>query len=108
MATDVIIKYNKVGYAKEEPMEVHFHSVTYKGETVRWQLVASVNASGMVGYTLHRIPRSAWSDSLTNLVGNTTHILPLKAYEGWQWNVLQYLTTLTLSNEPVYNIDEVL
>jgi hypothetical protein len=91
-----------------EAMEVRFSSTSYKGEVTKWQLLASVNVNGTISYTLHRVPRSSCSYALTNLVGESHVVLPMKAYAGWHGDVLDWVATHTLSGKTIYEIEKVL
>jgi len=91
-----------------EPMEIRFSSTSYNGDVTKWQLLASVNTNGTISYTLHRIPRSSCSYALTNLVGESDVVLPMKAYAGWHGDVMEWVATHTLSGKAVYQIEKVL
>lgn len=91
-----------------EPMEIRFSSTSYKGDVTKWQLLASVNTNGTISYTLHRIPRGSCSYALSNLVGESVVVLPMKAYDGWHGDVLEWVTTHILSGQTVYQIEKVL
>lgn len=91
-----------------EPMEIRFSSTSYNGDVTKWQLLASVNANGTISYTLHRIPRGSCSYALTNLVGESVVVLPMKAYDGWHGDVMEWVATHTLSGKAVYQIEKVL
>lgn len=89
-----------------EPMEVRFHG---NGKSERgWQLLVSVANNGTLNYRLESVPQGNYSYSLTYLVGNTNKHKPMKAYEGWQEDVLAWLASLALGKGPCYTINEVL
>ena len=89
------MKVSKV-FRTEEPMEIRFHSVSYKGEITKWQMLASVSQNGTLSYTLNRVPRSDYSYALSHLVGKTELILPMKAYSGWHVDVTEWLCSKNL------------
>jgi hypothetical protein len=93
-------------FSRTEPVEIRFGSKNKQDR--QWQLIASVNPSGTISYTLHSVPRGNYSFSLTYLVGETTTILPAKAYEGWQTQLIKWVKTLSLSGNTIYEISEVL
>jgi hypothetical protein len=93
-------------FRKDEPVEIRFGSKNKQDR--QWQLVASVNKSGTISYTLHSVPRGNYSFALTYLVGETTTILPAKAYEGWQEQLVKWVKTLSLNGKTIYEIGEVL
>lgn len=70
----------------------------------KYQLLASVTQAGTVSYTLHTDPHGAYSMSFpSSLAGNTTLSLPMKAYEGWQSDLMEWLLSLsTTSGKPIY------
>lgn len=93
----------------ETPIEVRFHA-TYSGKS--FQLLASVASNGVVSYTLHRVPRGHYAESIANIAlgrdGENHRILPMKAYQNWQGDVLLYIVSImNRNNEPIYAIDEV-
>ena len=87
-----------------EPMEIRFHG----NKDRKWQLLVSVSDSGTLRYRLESVPQGNYSYGLTYLVGKTELHKPMKAYEGWQEDVLAWLGSLALGNGPCYVIDEVL
>ena len=90
-----------------EPIEIRFCSWANKDR--RFQLLASASSNGVVHYSLHRIPQGKYGLHLTNLVGNTNAVLPMKAYENWQADVVNWLTTLsTDAGMDVYEVEEIL
>lgn len=91
-----------------EAIEIRFSSTSYKGDVTKWQLLASVNTNGTISYTLHRVPRASYGYSLTSLVGTSRVILPMKAYDGWHGDVLEWVRDHTLSGKTVYEIEKVL
>lgn len=94
-------------FSADTPMEIRFHS--RQGNSYYQLLVHPTN--GVVHYTLHRNPRGGCADSLTNLVGRdgTSVTLPMKAYRGWQHDVLAWIISLSTGKEnTIYIVDDVL
>jgi hypothetical protein len=103
--TEDILGYVPKFY-QNEPVEIRFHS-SHNPE-MRYQLLATVSQSGAVIYTLDRIPKSNYSLAMTNLSTNPKP-LPMKAYEGWQNDLLEWITTPKRTNgQNIYMISEVL
>lgn len=92
-------------FRTDEPIEIRFHG---RGGNRNWQLLASVATNGVVHYRLESNPRGNYSFSLSYLVGDVDMSLPMKAYRGWQNDVLAWLVSHTNSVGSVYFIDEVL
>lgn len=96
-------------FHNETPVEVRFHA-TYSGKS--FQLLASVSTNEVINYTLHRVPRGHYAESIANISlgrdGDDAWVLPMKAYRNWQADVLIYITSImNMSGEPIYKIDEV-
>lgn len=102
---------NILGYVpkfyQNEAVEIRFRSV--RSDDLRYQLLATVSQNGAIIYTMHRVPnRSAYSVSMTNLFSNPKP-LPMKAYEGWQNDLLDWiLTPKNSQGQNIYEISEVL
>jgi hypothetical protein len=94
-------------FYQNEAVEIRFHST--RNNEMRYQLLATVSQSGAVVYTLHRIPtRSAYAISMSSLFSNPNP-LPMKAYEGWQSDLLEWITASKNSHgQNIYEISEVL
>jgi hypothetical protein len=94
-------------FYQNEAVEIRFQSV--RNNELRYQLLATVSQSGAVIYTLHRIPtRSAYAISMSSLFSNPNP-LPMKAYEGWQEDLLAWITAPKNANgQDIYEISEVL
>lgn len=94
-------------FFQNEAIEIRFHSIRAKD---KYQLAVSVSQSGRVQYSLNRVPNGAFTESMTNLSGreNATCHLPMKAYEMWQEDVIEWLSSLGNANGSFYKIDEVL
>lgn len=84
-----------------EPLEVRFGS-----NSSTYCLLVSVTNNGVLTYTLNSVPEGNYSLSLNYLVGETNKWRPRKAVEGWQGEVLEWLTDKTLSGKPVYTVKE--
>jgi hypothetical protein len=84
------------------PIEIRFHA---NRTEKAYQLLASASESGVVHYTLHYNPRGNYSMSLHYIAGHdkTPVTLPMKAYSGWQGDVLAWLASMS-----AYTIDRVL
>jgi hypothetical protein len=82
-------------------IEIRFHA-NHSGKS--FQLLATATQSGSVHYTLHDNPRTTYQLDLNYVVGHakTDVTLPLKAYSGWQADVLDWV----LSNSN-YEVDGV-
>lgn len=91
-------------FRKDEPIEIRFHG---RGDRY-WQLLASVTPNGVVHYRLESNPRGNYSYSLSYLVGDVDMSLPMKAYQGWQSDVLAWLVSHTSTKGSVYFVDDVL
>lgn len=94
-------------FYQNEPIEIRFHSVR---SNQKLTLLASVSQAGRVNYSLNRVPAQWFTESMTSLSGRekaTCH-LPLKAYEMWQEDVIEWLSSLGNDNGCFYQIDEVL
>lgn len=90
-----------------ESLEIRFHSV--RGESKKYQMLVSVNGD-VLGFTLRRIPLSAFTEAITNISVEDWEIqeLPMKAVRGWQEEVVAWLTqTHPRTGEPVYEIDSI-
>jgi len=109
MTTTHITAEEILGYVpkfyQNEAIELRFHGIN-SGK--KYQLAASVSQSGIVNYTLQVVPHTHYNQSMTNLAGNSFTHLPMKAYEGWQSDLILYIATLGNSEITYYNIDEVL
>lgn len=83
-------------------IEIRFHA---NRTEQAFQLLASATESGSVRYTLHYNPRGFYSMALSYIVGHDkSHVtLPMKAYSGWQGDVLAWMQSM--SN---YTVDQVL
>jgi hypothetical protein len=94
-------------FYQNEAVEIRFHSIRAKD---KYQLAISVSQAGIVNYSLHRVPNGALTESMTNLSGreNAKCHLPMKAYENWQADVIEWLSSLGNANGSFYEIDEVL
>jgi len=95
-------------FSEETPIEIRFHAKW--NDNYNYQILGSVGTNGTVHYTLYRNPRGSYSESLTNLSGrDKTHVtLPMKAYKGWQIDVLSWVSSLSNhKGEPIYTVDEV-
>jgi len=91
-------------FRNDEPIEIRFH-----GKGIRdWQLLGSVASNGVVHYRLESNPRGNYPFSLSYLVGDVDMTLPMKAYKGWQYDVLAWVVSHTNTAGAVYTIDEVL
>ena len=88
-----------------EPVEIRFSSYRRKD---KWQLLVSVTASGTLNYRLERVPQGNYSHSMSTLVGKTERFMPMKAYDGWQDDLIAWLTDLSLSGDPIYKVEEIL
>ncbi len=88
------------------PIEIRFHA---NHSNVYYQLLASSSTSGVVHYTLHLNPRGNYSMALTYLSGQQRSdvTLPMKSYEGWQQDVLAWITSLSSGEKLIYTVDEV-
>lgn len=112
MSSTTTIAEDILGYVpkffQNEAVELRFHSI--RNHERKWQLVASVSQSGTVNYTLQTVPNSHYNQSMSNLGRDMAKChLPMKAYEGWQLDLITYIATL--GNEYVsnfYEIDEIL
>ena len=88
-------------FGDSTPLEVRFHAnISQK----HYQLLATAGNNGQVYYTLHYNPRGNYSMALTYIVGNDESdvTLPLKAYSGWQKDVLAWVLSLRH-----YTVDQV-
>jgi hypothetical protein len=94
-------------FYQNEAVEIRFHSI--RNNEMRYQLLASVTQSGVLIYTLHRVPtRSPYAISMVSLFSNPNP-LPMKAYEGWQNDLLEWITAPKNSHgQNIYEISEVL
>jgi hypothetical protein len=83
------------------PIEIRFHA---NHSQKSFQLLASASERGVVYYTLHYNPRGNYSMSLNYLSGHDKSevTLPMKAYSGWQHDVLAWIMSM-----PNYTIDQV-
>ncbi len=82
-------------------IEIRFHA---NRSLKSYQLLATCSEAGSVYYTLHYNPRGNYPMSLSYISGHdsTDVTLPMKAYSGWQSDVLAWI----ISN-PAYTVDEV-
>jgi hypothetical protein len=89
-------------FGDSTPIEVRFHSNLR--EDKHYQLLATSGNNGQVYYTLHYNPRGNYSMALTYIVGHDKSdvTLPLKAYSGWQSDVLAWLLSMKH-----YTVDQV-
>lgn len=90
-----------------EAVEVRF-TAPHSGN--RYQLLASVTTAGTVNYTLHTDPHGNYSHSFpSSLYKGTSLSVPMKAYKGWQAELMTWLCSISKPNgEPVYAVTEVL
>jgi hypothetical protein len=90
-------------FGESTPIEIRFHANF--GVERHYQMLASASDKGVVFYTLHYNPRGNYSMALTYISASTEKnpvTLPLKAYSGWQKDVLAWI-----GNMKHYTIDEV-
>jgi hypothetical protein len=91
-------------FGETTPIEIRFHA-NFR-EQKNYQLLATAGKNGQVFYTLHYNPRGNCSMSLTYITSsndNNPVTLPMKAYSGWQKDVLAWI-----GNMKHYTVDEVL
>ena len=89
-------------------IEIRFH--VRINDYRNYQLLGTVSPNGAVQYTLHRNPRGHHSESISNLVGRdaTDVTLPMKAYKGWQADLLAWVASLSNhKGDIIYIVDEV-
>jgi len=91
-------------FRTDEPIEIRFHGRGNRD----WQLLGSVAPNGVIHYRLESNPRGNYSFSLSYLVGDVDITLPMKAYRGWQNDVLAWVVSHTNTAGAVYTVDEVL
>lgn len=91
------------GMNASEALEVRFVA-TYSGD--RYQLLASVNRAGTVDYTLNTDPHGNHPHAFpSSLYKGTELSVPMKAYTGWQTDLLTWLCSISKPNgEPVYAV----
>ena len=88
-------------FGDSTPLEVRFHANTTQKH---FQLLATAGNNGQVYYTLHYNPRSNYPMALSYIVGHDKSdiTLPLKAYSGWQSDVLAWVLSMKH-----YTVDQV-
>lgn len=88
-----------------EALEMRFVS---EGSGDRYQLLASVTHAGTLSYTLHKNPHGNYSYSFpSSLTGHTTLSLPMKAYRGWQADLVSWLCSLsTMNGKNLYTVED--
>ena len=90
-------------FGEKTPIEIRFHA-NFRDQK-HYQLLATAGDNGQVYYTLHYNPRGNYSMALTYITASNDEnpvTLPLKAYSGWQRDVLAWI-----GNMKHYTIDEV-
>lgn len=91
-----------------EAVEIRFTAVRSRK---RWQLLAHVTQAGTIAYTLHTDPHGNYSHSFPsslNLTNGKSMSVPMKAYEGWQNDLILYLRSIkTMDGDEVYELDAI-
>lgn len=91
-------------YDPTEAIEIRFYQVFNERS---YQLLANP-IDNCVRYTLKRVTAGAPSECLSNLNGDSDVILPLKSYNGWQSDVIKWVTTLSNGGVRMYEIENIL
>lgn len=87
----------------QEPIEIRFYRIKSKES---YQLLANP-VNNHVHYHLKNTKHGSVSQCLSNLGGDTSVVLPMKAYDEWQKDVIKWLVSL-YHIDPIYQITDIL